>query len=670
MKKILVSNLKKTFLYLLGLIFCLQSSGQNPSSEMRDMTGIEIALEMAPGINLYNTLDATGTWVTGLATETMWGNPYTTNEMVASMANRGFKSLRIPVSWHDHMGPAPAYTIDNAWMDRVEVVVNYALNNGMYAIINIHHDDEMMIPTYEKKANSIDWVTKTWAQIAERFKDYGDYLLFETMNEPREQGSPQEWTGGSVEHRAVVNALNLAAVNTIRESGGNNTERFIMVPQVGANVQSAIEDMIIPNNDTNIIVAVHAYTPYNFCLNEAGTDQWGSLAEIAEVQNMMKKMNEKFVSKGQAVVMGEWGASDKDNYSERVEHYDVYANACKEYGITPMIWMFNFNRQSLTWGTPLLEQAIIQAYNLTTVHVEDILLNIKSDTIYAGDTLRLKASILPEMASIQSIIWTSKNKQTAVVSKSGLVEGVSGGKVKITASTIGKSVECELFVIDTLTHIDFFYEAEDFDKESGTQSETCSDENGGQNIGYIENGDWCSYLLLIDSAGMYDFRARVATETNGGAIDVSVKNVSVGTSKVDGPQSDGWQDWYTTEAVEMALEKGIYEIKLTFKGAGGYLFNFNWFELKYQRSSTNTSLASSIKSDFQVYPNPATQYLNIVLSGQSSNIELYAMDGRLLMSTQTRDAKFTLDLSELNGGVYILKVETAGNCYSEKIILK
>lgn len=670
MKKILVSNLKKTFLYLLGLIFCLQSSGQNPSSEMRDMTGIEIALEMAPGINLYNTLDATGTWVTGLATETMWGNPYTTNEMVASMANRGFKSLRIPVSWHDHMGPAPAYTIDNAWMDRVEVVVNYALNNGMYAIINIHHDDEMMIPTYEKKANSIDWVTKTWAQIAERFKDYGDYLLFETMNEPREQGSPQEWTGGSVEHRAVVNALNLAAVNTIRGSGGNNTERYIMVPQVGANVQSAIEDMIIPNNDTNIIVAVHAYTPYNFCLNEAGTDQWGSLAEIAEVQNMMKKMNEKFVSKGQAVVMGEWGASDKDNYSERVEHYDVYANACKEYGITPMIWMFNFNRQSLTWGTPLLEQAIIQAYNLTTVHVEDILLNIKSDTIYAGDTLRLKASILPEMASIQSIIWTSKNKQTAVVSKSGLVEGVSGGKVKITASTIGKSVECELFVIDTLTHIDFFYEAEDFDKESGTQAETCSDENGGQNIGYIENGDWCSYLLLIDSAGMYDFRARVATETNGGAIDVSVKNVSVGTSKVDGTQSDGWQDWYTTEAVEMALEKGIYEIKLTFKGAGGYLFNFNWFELKYQRSSTNTSLASSIKSDFQVYPNPATQYLNIVLSGQSSNIELYAMDGRLLMSTQTRDAKFTLDLSELNGGVYILKVETAGNCYSEKIILK
>lgn len=670
MKKILVSNLKKTFLYLLGLIFCLQSSGQNPSSEMRDMTGIEIALEMAPGINLYNTLDATGTWVTGLATETMWGNPYTTNEMVASMANRGFKSLRIPVSWHDHMGPAPAYTIDNAWMDRVEVVVNYALNNGMYAIINIHHDDEMMIPTYEKKANSIDWVTKTWAQIAERFKDYGDYLLFETMNEPREQGSPQEWTGGSVEHRAVVNALNLAAVNTIRGSGGNNTERFIMVPQVGANVQSAIEDMIIPNNDTNIIVAVHAYTPYNFCLNEAGTDQWGSLAEIAEVQNMMKKMNEKFVSKGQAVVMGEWGASDKDNYSERVEHYDVYANACKEYGITPMIWMFNFNRQSLTWGTPLLEQAIIQAYNLTTVHVEDILLNIKSDTIYAGDTLRLKASILPEMASIQSIIWTSKNKQMAVVSKSGLVEGVSGGKVKITASTIGKSVECELFVIDTLTHIDFFYEAEDFDKESGTQAETCSDENGGQNIGYIENGDWCSYLLLIDSAGMYDFRARVATETNGGAIDVSVKNVSVGTSKVDGTQSDGWQDWYTTEAVEMALEKGIYEIKLTFKGAGGYLFNFNWFELKYQRSSTNTSLASSIKSDFQVYPNPATQYLNIVLSGQSSNIELYAMDGRLLMSTQTRDAKFTLDLSELNGGVYILKVETAGNCYSEKIILK
>ena len=262
---------------LLGSLFYSRISAQNFSTEIKDITALDAAEEMAPGLNLFNTLDAVCWWcnncLSGLESETVWGNPYTTPEMVQAIADRGFKSLRIPVTWFNHMGPSPDYTVDTEWMDRVEEVANYAFDADLYVIINIHHDDyneehegSWLCPTYEKQDAVTDQLVKVWTQIAERFKDYGSHLLFETMNEPREVGSPEEWTGGSAEHRDVINAFNLAAVNAIRATGGNNVTRFIMIPQVGAN-GNALEDLIIPNNDPHIMISVHNYSPYEFCLN-------------------------------------------------------------------------------------------------------------------------------------------------------------------------------------------------------------------------------------------------------------------------------------------------------------------------------------------------------------------------------------------------------------------
>lgn len=151
---------------------------------------------MGAGWILGNSLDATGT---GLGSETSWGNPKTTKEMIDAVHDAGFNTIRIPVSWGKHTSGSD-YTIDSAWMARVKEVVNYAYEDGMYVILNIHHDNSSAkdktiyyYPDSKHKEASLKFLTSVWSQISEEFKDYNDHLIFETLNEPRLVGTNDEW---------------------------------------------------------------------------------------------------------------------------------------------------------------------------------------------------------------------------------------------------------------------------------------------------------------------------------------------------------------------------------------------------------------------------------------------------------------------------------------------
>lgn len=430
-------------------------SAQTAHTGMRGITALEVAADMAPGVNLCNTLDAYIGASQGLESETCWGQPKATPALIKAFKDKGFKTLRLPVTWYNHTGAAPDYTIDPLWMDRVEAVANYAFDNGMYVIINLHHEDysasvpgTWLCPTYAKQAACTDRIEKVWKQIAARFEDYGDYLLFETMNEPREIGSAGEWNGGTAEHRAVVNAYNLAAVNAIRSTGGNNTTRFIMVPQVAATPVAAINDLVIPNADTNCIVSVHNYFPYNFCLQKPGVKTWGTSSEISTLKNSMKALSDRFVKNGQAVIVGEWGAENKGNYADRITYYDIYARACKDGGLTPIVWIYSCNRQSLKWDYPLVEDAIINLYKPGNVPAESLALNTVRDTLYVGDSLQLSAALTPADATAPSVVWTSYNKPVATVSLTGMVTAKASGDASVTATVIGKTAKCVIVVLD------------------------------------------------------------------------------------------------------------------------------------------------------------------------------------------------------------------------------
>ncbi len=668
----------------------IQTTAQTAFTGMRDINGLEITAEMAPGINLFNTLDAVCWWCNdpiGLDSETVWGNPFTTPEMVQSMADRGFKSIRIPVTWFNHMGAAPDYTIDEAWMDRVEEVANYAFDADLYVIINIHHDDlkddqkgSWLMPTNEKKASVTDQIQKIWTQIATRFKDYGDYLIFETMNEPREVGAPHEWTSGTAENREVINALNLAAVNAIRATGGNNAERFVMIPQYAASFTAAKESLIIPNDDDKIIVSVHNYSPFNFTLNTEGTPRWGSPEEIETLQNEINSFADHYIKNGQAVIIGEWGAGNKENYADRIIYYDIFATACKEAGITPFAWFYEFNRNTLTWEYPLMEEAIIHAFSAAVIDIEEILLNISADTLVIGDSVQLAATIMPNTATSQDVVWSTFNEEKATINAEGWVKALKGGNVKITATGIGKTATFNLFVVDSVARTQFNFEAEDFDNQEGIQTESTTDDDGGENIGHIENGDWSSYSLSISSAGIYDFIVRAATATNGGTIEISVNDNVVGTVNIDGNKSSGWQDWFTTTPTELQFEEGHYNIKLTYKGSSGFLFNLNWFELDFNRSTIVTSLKDDIANDlgFQVFPNPFTDTLHFKYNvSASTNIDIQVIDvhGSVVESVMRESHKipgnyaFSWENTRLLNGMYFVRIVTNQGIATKKLWL-
>lgn len=334
----------------------------------RNLSAFDFTADMKTGWNIGNSLDAEG------PDETFWGNPRITRAMIDAVAARGFKTLRIPVTWRFHQGPAPDYTVEEAWLDRVEEVVNYARANNMYAIVNVHHDDTWIIPTAANTAEVSDRLSKLWTQIANRFRKYSDYLIFETLNEPRHEDTPNEWNGGTAEGRAAVNAYHKASLDAIRATGGNNILRQVMISTYAAStLPVAMDALVIPNDDPRTLISLHSYFPFPFTLE--GTDQtWGTTDDKTQLTMEMNRIKAQFTDNGKAVVLGEWSSGNQNNLTDRLEHASFYAEAAAERGFASIWWdngnsgvsndgLAIFNRTNLTWPFGNIADAIIKPNN-------------------------------------------------------------------------------------------------------------------------------------------------------------------------------------------------------------------------------------------------------------------------------------------------------------------
>ncbi|MGX1929916.1 glycoside hydrolase family 5 protein [Flagellimonas sp. 2504JD4-2] len=343
-------------------------SNEFDDGTMRNLSSFDIVSEMKAGWNLGNSLDAEG------PDETFWGNPVTTKAMIDEVSRRGFNTLRVPVTWHYHQGPAPDYIVEESWLDRVEEVVNYGRANNMYVIVNVHHDDPWIIPTYEKGDEVKDRLSKLWTQIANRFKNYSDYVIFETLNEPRYENSPEEWTGGTAEGRDMVNQYHKASLDAIRATGGNNSLRQIMISTYAASaIQQAMDALVVPNDDERTIISIHSYFPFPFTLG--GTDStWGTDSDKFLLDAEMDRIKEKFADNGKAVILGEWSSGNQNNLEDRLAHAAYYAEAAAERGFATIWWdngnigvsrdgLAIFNRRTLTWPFGEIADTIIEATN-------------------------------------------------------------------------------------------------------------------------------------------------------------------------------------------------------------------------------------------------------------------------------------------------------------------
>lgn len=351
-----------------------KSSSKNSSSSNKSSGSAQDFVDnLNVGWNLGNTLDCAGckSWISNeLDFESAWGNPKTTKAMISAVKKAGFNTIRIPVSWGEHMDSNGK--INEKWLDRVQTVVDYAYDNDMYVILNTHHENSW-IKLDEKNEKAVTKKFKyLWKQIAERFKDYDEKLIFEGLNEPRTEGSAQEWNGGTATERKILNNYLSAFVDTVRSTGGNNKTRYLMLTPYGASTNaSAMSDLKLPDDD-RIIISVHAYLPYNVALNRDSKDTKLSDNYKKEIDNAFSNINKVFTSKGIPVIMGEFGTINKSNTAERVEIAKYYLSVANKYGI-PCCWWDNgticspsegegfglLNRKTLEWYYPEIVKALI-----------------------------------------------------------------------------------------------------------------------------------------------------------------------------------------------------------------------------------------------------------------------------------------------------------------------
>lgn len=349
--------------------------GKNSDSEAKDtakkwteLDQTQITEAMGLGWNLGNQLEASSG---GLPSETCWGNPEITKELIDTIKAQGFKTVRIPVSYLDMIGDGPDYKIDTDWLDRVQEIVDYVVNNDMFAIVNMHGDGYYTVDHSwllcaeddDKQTEIKDKYGKVWTQIADRFKDYDQHLIFESMNEEfnNDYGKPDEKAYDN------INAYNQIFVDSVRATGSNNEKRWLLLPGWNTNIEYTAGDdynFKIPTDKgckadgKRIMISVHYYDPFNFTIDENKTakTQWGKYAvknydnwgQEDYVDSQMALLNEKFVSQGYPVVIGEFGAQDKTekfaDYNEFRRYWSEYLiKAAKKNGVVCVYWDNGYN---------------------------------------------------------------------------------------------------------------------------------------------------------------------------------------------------------------------------------------------------------------------------------------------------------------------------------------
>lgn len=361
-----------------------EESGEEESKAVQfdgDFTiGVDkVAEAMGAGWNLGNQLEANSG---GKVNETVWGNPEVTQELISAVADAGFTTVRVPVSYLDRIDDANGYQVDSAWLDRVEEVVQYCYNEGLYVIINMHGDGYNTIDGgwFLVNGEDQDYICEkyeaVWKQIAERFKEYDEHLIFESMNEELDNNYNSD---PNREYYANLNKYNQIFVDTVRASGSKNTHRWLLMPGWNTNIEYTVGDygFEMPTDanctagESRMMVSVHYYDPWDYCGTEdLKTILWGDYGlNLIEVNGFPKmnypkwgdqdyldglfqQLHDKFVANDIPVIIGEYGCIDKSSayadFTGQIQGNRAYFNGyvagkAASLGMIPVYWDNGYN---------------------------------------------------------------------------------------------------------------------------------------------------------------------------------------------------------------------------------------------------------------------------------------------------------------------------------------
>ena len=403
----------KHYVSLIGLLFL---SAAMYAQETEFESASEAVVNMRVGWNLGNTLDSnsgssTNMWIerytkrTPSDYETAWGQPVTKPELFKMMKDAGFNAIRIPVTWYPHlelkipsntltwnMDAYPlGYKVDAAWMKRVHEVVDYVIDQGMYCILNVHHDTGTSDVAWMKADNdnyeeNKERYDSLWKQIATEFRDYDEHLLFESYNEIIDYYNSWSYASSSCDGGydrkvaesayAAVNGYAETFVNAVRSTGGNNLNRNLVINTYAANSGQGrgthsgepLSNLKIPtdlNDDgkNHLIVEIHYY----IYLKNLGTAKHTASEVLSGLREDLTW------NKGLPVIVGEWGTLDSDHedvqgdslYDEFVDYCKYFVSEAKKKKIATFYWMglSNGNSRSVPeWSQPAIKDAIIRGY--------------------------------------------------------------------------------------------------------------------------------------------------------------------------------------------------------------------------------------------------------------------------------------------------------------------
>ena len=328
-----------------------------------EKTAQEAITEMKIGWNLGNTLDSCNYQKKYLGEEravtyyeTLWNNPRTTKEMIDELKKAGFNSVRVPVTYYDHIDENGK--IDRYWLDRVKEVVGYVLDNDMYCILDVHHDSGYyeggfwIVADADKYQENAEKLERLWTQIATEFKDYDYKLIFEGFNEILDSKRSSNWKEGN-EDTLNVNKLNQVFVDTVRKTGGKNRNRFLAVTTYGgATYRHLLESFELPEDEVNdkIILAMHNY---NYAENE--------------IDQMIENLKKYCVDRNIPVILDEFGTKQEEvAIEERITSAAYYVSSARKLGITCFWWDSGkstsskiFDRENLRWEQLEIKNALI-----------------------------------------------------------------------------------------------------------------------------------------------------------------------------------------------------------------------------------------------------------------------------------------------------------------------
>ncbi|MCR4560005.1 MAG: cellulase family glycosylhydrolase [Bacteroidales bacterium] len=362
-------------------IYVTQAAGEIPALSF-ESSAMDLAAQMYPAWNLGNTMEAIGS---GLNAETSWQSTKTTQELISYVKSLGFRAIRIPCSWYIHCDKNDNYKINASWMTRVKEIVTYCINAGLFVELNDHWDGGWLeelgfslssteftdISDDEDYINGkIDILKNLWTQIATEMKDFDHHLIFAGLNEPFQNYNL--FNGRAQALTPILLKYNQAFVEAVRATGGNNAERVLAVQGPATNIDYTLNYFSMPTDvaQNKLMVEVHYYDPYNFCLNE-GTGYTAVWNSENSLKNTFAKMKAKFSDNNIPVIIGEYAAnwrvvSNQEKHNASIKaFYKAVSKWGPANGMIPFVWDVNYCPSSRgTSGTgTIINRAKLEIYN-------------------------------------------------------------------------------------------------------------------------------------------------------------------------------------------------------------------------------------------------------------------------------------------------------------------